>query len=113
MPIRCAQRRLAMFCRNGTMSARASSAPSLLRRLAGLGGAAVGGEDLADELVPRLVGGDRLAEVLAEDVGGDALLRPALHQHDVENVGEMARVLGAAEEPVDQLLALARRPVGE
>ncbi len=74
-----------------------------------------GAQDLADELVVGLVGGDRFANPVVEGEGavGPAGLVPPLDAQDVGPlVGEVVAVFGRLEQCVDQLVALGRVLVG-
>ena len=70
-------------------------------------------ENLPDELIPRLIGGERLAEELFPLGHRDVFLRQAAHQPEVELPLHVPGVLGSRQQPVDQLGALARALVGE
>ncbi len=74
---------------------------------------AVGGQNLADELVVWLIGGEGAVQELAPFRPLDVLVGPAIHQQHVEEVGHVAGVTLAGQQFIDELDALVQRFVGE
>lgn len=60
------------------------------------------------EVRPQAVGGERAGGVVAQEEG-EEVARPALHVHDVQQVGQQ-RVVGAGRGIVSQLRSMAASP---
>ena len=73
----------------------------------------VGGEHLAIELIQRLIGGDRLIEVLQPRLEQRRLVGPPLHQHHVQRQRHVPGERGAGQQLVDQLRPLVGGRIGE
>jgi hypothetical protein len=69
---------------------------------------AVGAEDLADHLVPGLIGLERRLEELLPF----GVVTQPLHEHHVKDLCHPADVIAAGQQLVDQLFALVRRRIG-
>ena len=78
-----------------------------LRRRARDGRAvSIGRHDLGGELVPRLVGSKRIAQIPAPLGAFHVLVSAAFHEHHINHRGHVAGVLGRGQQVVDHRLAL-------
>ena len=73
------------------------------------------GDDLAHELVVGLVGQQTVADPVVEGEGGAGVgrLAPLVAQDRAPLVGEEVGVVGAVQQPVDQLVSLCRVGIGK
>jgi hypothetical protein len=76
-------------------------------------GRAVRADDLAHQLVPRLVGGERRAQIFLPLGARHVPVGPALHQHHIKDLLHVPGVFRRRQETVDQLGALVGGRVGE
>ena len=74
---------------------------------------AVGQQNFLGQHVPRLVLADRFQQPGLPFVGRYVGVRAALHQHQIERLGEMADVMRRSKQPIDELLAFIGSALGE